>query len=504
MDPIRILARRRSAPTILSIFAVFWLASPILAQAGPSSVVMAQEPVVLPAVGLEVQIPIDASGYQNDLGDVPTLEISPTLGHWHLVIQAPQRRTTTAIDSQSLVGGDLPVDSLTDRVLDNLLGSYRVDRASTQAIESRARVLLREKGLVVGGRPASRFFVAFPERTVERTGERTIERTVERIRMYTLVDAGAGQMVSFDLMCDPDDEREARLAYLAILRSAQFSSNTEIAIERAVAIEVSQAFFENLARSDYQKAIEQANAQWARLSVPAQTGATIDDTERGYRLVRAWEGQRGEIDPERPRTAWNEDDRREGYLVQIDGRMIERAPGRAQWSTIDTRIIAFMSHDRRHEAWTTNTTFRMGDQQPIVNTEFGIRTGQEMHVSRRGVTSNTFQPVVPARGYVSQVEFYLLPQLLVGHRAETTYGVYALTSGDESIRYRRFDLARGEGQAAWRLTADLGEDVRSVSLFDASGRFLGSDRGDGSTWKPTTQADLLALWQRKGLPTSSR
>lgn len=492
MDPTRNLVWPRFVRAGLSFVALIWLSGPVFAQSGPSSVIMSPEPLVLPAVGLEVRVPMDSAGYLSDRGEVPTLEISPTLGHWHLVIQAPQRRTSSSADAQGLVGGDHPVDNLTDRVLENLLGSYRVDVASTEAIESRARVLLREKGLVVGGRPASRFQVAFPE------------RDGERIRMYTLVDAGAGQMVSFDLMCDPADEPEARLAYLAVLGSAQFSANTDVAIARALAIEVTEALFTSLTKSDYQEAMTQADGQWARLSVPAQTGAPIDDTERGYRLIRAWEGLRGEIDPERGQAMWNDDDRQAGYLVRVDARLIERAAGRDQWNTTDTRIIAFMAYDRGHEAWTANTTFRQGDQRPIVNTEFGIRTGQEMHVSRRGATSSTFQPAVPPRGYVSQVEFYLLPQLLVGHEAETTYGVYALTGGDESIRYRRFDLMRTEGATAWRLTADMGDEARSVSLFDAAGRFMGSERGDGSTWKPTTQEDLRALWARKGLPTGSR
>lgn len=492
MDPIKNRSKPRFLALGLSCLATFCLCGPVLAQTGPSSVVMAPEPVVLPAVGLEVQVPNDATGFLNVLNDVPTLEISPSLAHWHLLIQAPQRRTTASIDAQGLVGGDLPVDSLTERVLENLLGSYRVDRSSTDAIDSRARVLLREKGLIVGGRPASRFYVAYPD------------REGERVRMFTLVDAGAGQMVSFDLMCDPADEREARVAYLAILRSAQFSANTEVAVARAVALEVTEALISSLTKSDYLKAIERVHGQWARLSVPAETGSTIDDTERGYRLIRAWEGHRGEIDPERSQALWNEDDRQRGYLVQIDGRVIERAPGQNQWNTIDTRIIAFMSYDRAHEAWTANTTFRQGGQRPVVNTEFGLRNGQELHVSRRGITSNTFQPIVPPRGYISQVEFYLLPQLLVGHEATTAYGMYALTGGDESIRYRQFELERSDGIAAWRLTADLGDDARSVSLFDAAGRFLGSERGDGSTWKPTTQADLLALWQRKGLPTRNQ
>lgn len=488
----------KTSPFVLSLCAA-WMAclaclvapGAALAQAGPSSVIMAEEPLALDTVGLEVQIPRDASGFRADQGDVPTLEISPDLGHWYLLIKAPQQRAARPEAGQRQVGGELPVDDLTDRVLENLMASYREDRQDTAAIESRARVLVREKGLIVAGRPASRFYVAFPE------GNR------ERIRMYTLVDAGAGQMVSFDLFCEPSDQEDARLAYLAVLSSAQFSGNTEVAVTRAVAIETVEALLTTLTPADYERALDQVNERWDRLSQPATTGLDMDDTERGYRYIRAWKGKQGEINPDRSEENWSEADHREGYLVRMDGRMVERsATGR--WTLIDTRVICFMSPDRQHESWTASSTFRIGDERPVVNTEFGVRDGQEMKVARRGATSNTFQPAVPPRGYVNQVEFYLLPQLLVGSEAAATYGVYAYAIGDTSVRYRQFELEGAQGQAAWRLTTELGQESRSISLYDQSGGFLGSDRGDGSQWSPTTRDALLNLWTRKGLPTSTR
>ncbi|MFI4881547.1 MAG: hypothetical protein ACIAQU_03055 [Phycisphaerales bacterium JB064] len=456
---------------------------------------MSEEPLVLDSVGLEIQIPRDSTGFRADQGDVPTLEISPDLGHWYLLVKAPQQRAANPESGQRQVGGNLPVDDLTERILENLLGSYRDDRQGTEGIESRARVLVREKGLVIAGRPASRFYVAFPESTREGSSE--------RIRMYTLVDAGAGQMVSFDLFCEPKDQEEARLAYLAVLSSAQFSGNTQVAVARAVGIETTEALLTSLTSGDYERALAQVNERWDRLKQPAGTGLSMDDTERGYRYIRAWKGKQGEINPERSEENWSEQDHRVGYIVRMDGRMVERLQS-GQWNIVDTRVICFMTPDRQHESWTASTTFRMGDQRPVVNSEFGVREGQEMKVARRGSTSNTFQPAVPPRGYVNQVEFYLLPQLLVGNEAPATYGVYAYTIGDTSVRYRQFELEAISGQAAWRLTTELGEESRSISLFDQAGEFMGSDRGDGSQWSPTTKDALLNLWSRKGLPTSTR
>lgn len=503
MTATRVLAPIARTLALVSLVAIFGPSSTVLAQGrGPTSVVMAEEPLVLDAVGLEVQIPEGASGFRADRGDIPTLEVSPMLGHWYLLIQAPRQQ---GIASQARVGGDRPVDELTDRILESLKASYRVDQTGTEAIESRARVLLREKGLVVAGRPASRFYVSFPDavRRGAQDDKKPEEVERERIRMYTLVDAGSGQMVSFDLMCDPADHDEARLAYLAVLASAQFSGNTQVAAARAVAIETTEALLAALSAADYRRAIGQVNDRWDRLSLPAGTGLTMDDAERGYRWIRAWEGRRGEINPERSEASWTEEDRQEGYLVRMDGRMIEKSLA-GTWTLIDTRIICFMTPDREHEAWTATTTFRVGDQKPVVNTEYGIRDGENMTIARRGSTSNTLQPAVPPRGYLNQVEFYLLPQLLVGHAAEANYGVYAFASGDTNVRYRQFQLEASQGQAAWRLSTELGEQARSISLFDAQGEFLGSDRGDDSRWTPTTREDLLALWQRKGLPTSVR
>ncbi len=476
----------------LSVVLAIGLGTTVFAvQSGPSSVVMSNAPVALEPVGLEMQIPVDVSAYRADRGDVPTLEIHPNYSNWFMIVQAPQQRVGLPGDGPGRAGGGLRVDDLTDRILENVLGSYRVDEASTEAIESRARVLLRETGLTVAGRPASRFYVAFPE------------KDLERIRMYTLVDAGAGQMVSFDLMCDPADEREARLAYLAVLRSAQFFGNSEIAVGRAFALETTEALIATLTDADYTRALQQMDGRWDRLSIPSATGHEMDDTERGYRRIRAWKGKRGEINPERTESSWTEEEQEEGYLFRMDGRMVERTLG-GSWNLVDTRIICFMSLDRQKEAWTASTTFRQGDQKPIVNTEFGVRTGERMNVARRGITSNTLQPAVPPRGFVNQVEFYLLPQLVINNGAKATYGVYAYASGDSSVRYRQFELEEGTGVADWQLSTELGEDATSISLYDAKAVFLGSDRGDGSRWTPSTQRELLDLWQQKGLPTSAR
>jgi len=458
------------------------------AQDGVSSVIMSPEPLALDPVGLELEIPANASGFRADRGEVPTLEISPSLGHWYLVIQAPQQH----VASSGRAGKAKAVDDLTDRILENLRASYRVDQSGTDTFKSRARVIAQRKSFEVAGRPASQFYVAFPE------GDR------ERIRMYTLVDAGAGQMVSFDLMCEPADQQEAHTAYLAMLATARFSGNTEVAARRAVAIETTESLLGMLTSVDYDHAIASVNDRWDRLSRPAQTGLAMDDTELGYRWIRAWKGQQGEINPERSDESWGEDDRREGYLVRMDGRMAQRS-ATGQWTLIDTRVICFMSLDRQHEAWTASTTFRQGTQRPVTNTEVGVRNGQEMKIARRGSTSNTLQPAVPPRGYVNQVEFYLLPQLLVGQQVEATYGVYAYASGDTSVRYRQFDLEPSSGGAiAWKLTTNLGDESRSVSVYDDAAGFLGSDRGDGTRWTPSDRDRLLDLWRRKGLPTSTR
>ncbi len=490
MKPIRSFTFVFPAPIVLSLVAFFGAVDSVFAQGGPSTVVMASEPLALDPVGLEVEIPQDSSGFRADRGDVPTLEISPLLGHWFLMIQAPQQRTMGLAHVRG-TDGDLPVDELTDRVLENLMGSYRVDRAGPEANESRAELVGREKGLTVAGRPASRFYVEFPE--ADHT----------RLRMYTLVDAGAGQMVSFDLMCEPADRVEAKLAYLAVLKSAQFSGNTQVAATRAVAIETTQALLATLTAADYERAIALVDDRWDRLSVPAGTGLTMDDSESGYRWIRAWKGRRGETNPERSEDSWSEDDRVEGYLVRMDGRMVERSLA-GEWTLIDTRIICFVTPDREHETWTASTTFRQGEGKPIVNTEFGVRDGEEMKIARRGSASNTFQPAVPPRGYLNQVEFYLLPQLLIGQEALTIYGVYAYAGGDTSVRYRQFELEAEQGQAAWRLSTELGGEARSISLYDSNGAFLGSERGDGSRWTPTTREELLELWRSKGLPTSAR
>ncbi|MEO1007121.1 MAG: hypothetical protein AAFX79_00980 [Planctomycetota bacterium] len=462
---------------------------------GPSSVVMGNTPLVLPEVGLQADIPADATSFRADRGNIPTIEVSPFDGRWILIVQAPPRRVDMPARAGPSPDGRTFVDDLTESILETLLAGYRVDGDDGRETNA-ARVLLRETGLLVGGRPASRFYVSFPEGADAR----------ERIRMYTLIDAGAGQMVSFDLTCEPEDQREARLAYLASLGTARFTANATVAAERALAIEAGMTLLGNLGQVDYARALEAVNGRWDRLYTPASTGLDTDATERGYRRIRAWEGFRGEINPETDRESWNADEQRPGFLVQLDGRLIDPPGAGGVRTIVDTRSTCFLSYDRTEEAWITSTAITAGERR-VVTTEYGSRQGDDMNIARRGAISNTLKPAVPPRGYLSQVELYLLPQLLVGVGAPAEYGFYAYAGGDDGIRFRRFALDAADGAAAWQLVADFGsagEDAAaSITLFERDGTPLGTDRPDGTRWQATTRDKLLDLWRRKGLPTGS-
>lgn len=488
-------------PTPLATLLVAWAVSLVvglpaaLAQqpqrSAPSSVVMGERPMVLAEVGLEADIPRDASWFRADRGDTPTVEVSSTYGSWFLIVQAPERVAPELVGGGRGGGG---VDALVDAVLERLLRSYGVRGADGESYESSARVLLRERGLTVGGRPASRFFVSIPAQT---------EADRERVRMYTLVDVGQGRVVSFDLHCERDAEREARVAYLAILGSVRFSANAALAADRAVAIETGQALLSSLTAGDYAQAIARLDGRWDRLAMPAPTDLESDEVELGYRRIRAWEGSRGEVDPERSPEDWNERDHQRGLLVRLDGRLLDRGRGGAADTIIDTRVVCFMTPDRAQEAWTITTAVRRGERPPVVSREFGERDGEDMVVARRGVRSMTMRPVVPPKGYLNQLELYLLPQLLAAHGAPAEYAFYTYAGGEQGVRLRRFTLDRERGAAAWRLTTTLGDDPSTVSVLEADGTLIASDRPDGSRWTPTTRERLLDLWRRKGLPTST-
>jgi len=241
--------------------------------------------------------------------------------------------------------------------------------------------------------------------------------------------------------------------------------------------------------------------QWFRLSKPGKNGEA-DAQEVAYRHVRAWKGSRGEIDPSRSRDKWATEDKQAGYLVRIDARYLEGD------KVIDSIGTYFMTPDRREEAWLLQMVIKDPSQRkPATWREVGARAGSSMNVVTDGSQeSKAAQPQVPDRGYIAQVEAFLLPQLLLhGKGADRAgdYGFYSYQSEFGKVQVRRDIVSAIQGgPGPWQIRTQMNEDrPPQLSLYSDRGDLLKTtlpdDRG---VWSATTLEKLGQIWKAKGLP----
>jgi hypothetical protein len=103
-------------------------------------------------------------------------------------------------------------------------------------------------------------------------------------------------------------------------------------------------------------------------------------------------------------------------------------------------------------------------------------------------------------GYLPVALALLLPQILVEAAVPGDFGFYTYRSDSGSVSYRD-DILR-QTDAGWSLVSRLGADNPDLTrTLDGQGRLVLEMLPDGKRWEPIEAAELLELWQRKGLPT---
>lgn len=457
----------------------------------PGAVELADEPFRLDAIGMSVFLPVGAVAQSTRAGEATAVQIMPGGPNptWLVNLQTP--RTS---DMQQTA------ESVAEEVLKQLLSSVGiVDRQVSRdgvlverLVSTKGTVIEPVRPLELAGierdkrRPASRFYVRLPRG----------ERETAVVRGYTIFQVAPGQFVTFDLTASEPDFAGARRTYETMVGTVRFEDTSAVAAIRGAAVEMGVDLFGRLSPSDYEAALARLNDRWQRLANQPDGTSDRDADELAYRRTRAWKGHRGELDPKRPRSAWSAAERSEGYLVRIEARSLHEG------MVIDTVGIYYMSLDRSEEAWTLQMAVRDPNRRnPAITTEIGARSGGSMSVTTSGTGRQNVaaKPYVPEQGYVTQVETYLLPHLLVGTAIPGEYGFYTYQSDTSNVRLRRDKLEKNP--AGWTLTSRLNEDREpQVSTFDPSGQLIRTTIRGSTAWTPTTLQRLNELWRSKGLP----
>lgn len=447
------------------------------AVAGAGGVVtFAEEKFRLDSVGLTMSLPEGATAQSTTMANRAVVQIIPREANWAINIQTPRTSNPEASIAEAA-----------DKTIATLQGSVGiVDPDQTVVLETQARLLERNDDLSLPGGPAARLYISMPNTDGTRV-----------IKGYTIFKPTPAQYVVFELTAAEKDFSKVRGVYEAIIATASFADSEAVMAERGAFIMAGQAFVDSLTEADYITAMGK-DKMWFRCFKPAATGAASDAEELGYRGVRFWRGQRGEIDPGKPKSKYSKTEQEEGYLCSIEGRQI------IEGQIIDSRGIYFMRPDRSEETWSLIVVRPDPDgRDPEVASETGARTGTSLTVvtKAKGRPVETVQPPVP-EGYISQFESWLMPRLIIRKGVQSTLGFYHWERS--SVGYRKDIVSKGGPRhAPWKIvTSYRDEDARQTYVYDDDGNLVRGELPAGrGVWEPMDPAAIVRLWERKGLPT---
>lgn len=462
----------------------------------PTAITLAEEPVRLDSVGLKVFLPEGVLSQVDRAGRFETVQISPQPPDisWAVTVKTPRTTNTDATPTE-----------VADGALDQLMEAVGVKRVSpdpktgirVRPVDPAAQVIEDVKPLEIAGapEPGARFYVRLARGLSDPPS----------VRGYTVFRAGPGQFVVFELFTtDPEFER-VRPSYEIIVARAQFADLATQTASRGVAVEAGITLLASLDAGEFRKLVENRPEQLLRSYRGAPGGADHDAVELGYQRIRARVGKRGELDRRRDPAKWDDADRQEGYLVTIEARTLLRDTEQI----VDSLGTYFMTPDRSEEAWSLQMAIRDGrpkaGREPVGTWfETGARDGDAMTVtvSGKGQAGKNIRPVVPAQGYLTQVEALLLPQILVRSGEPGEFGFYTYQSREESVNLRRDTLTRSEDRPGlWVLSTRITEDALArVARYNERGELIRATLPDKTVIEAIQPERLLQIWKAKGLP----
>lgn len=455
---------------------------------------LAPEPIFVESAGVTISIPVDAVVLQ---------DVYETVTSTKVVL--PDDLGVVVVQERLSKNLQLQTEGVADEILAQLLAlAPKYDfpqpnqndrdiprdeqgRPMLQIAGSRAQVFLRNKELKVGGLSADHAYVAIP---LEGSPGFTI-------RGSTLLKTSPGRFILFQLYCSGGDFTKAREVYEVMLATVEVEDPADVASRRAASVDTGVKALAQLTESDYRQVFDANAERWERFSQAASSDAAADEKELGYRRIRAKVGERGELSPNKPKEKWTSDDHQEGYIVLIDARLLDVE------GIIDTRSAYFLSLDRKEEAWVVNMAIRK-DANVSRWQEIGARRGDDMTISivPESLPASKIRPQIQGEGYISMVESFMLPHLLVhiGIPADFAFYSYQTSSGTIRLRTDSLDKPAGPG-GQWTLTTHLNADAppQTTTLTEA-GKIVRTEMSEDREWTLIEFNQLYRLWKSKGLP----
>lgn len=440
--------------------------------------------------------------------DLTEMEIDPiTIDSIGLTLNLPKgaQAETVRIGTSTSTGIALPADLGTIIVKEQR--TTNAELTSLEAAQSIRDQLLKAPGAeLISEQPALRAGIWTGHRIYVRVPGRT-QSAPPIYRGITIFGHKPNTFLVYDYTVEASEERFeiGRVMYETTVASMDLQEMSSETLKRAAGFQAMQSLLNQLTIDDYDAVLTGKNGEiWERLYTPAVSGDEMDATEHGYRRVRSWSGYKGELGT-KARESWSSDDRKLGYLVQIDSMALDSG------MRIDSRAIFYMSLDGEEEFWTIKMTLKDENQpkgsraaEPRGSSVTGARIGGKLSVTAvdGAAAPTTVSPFIPEEGYITQVQSYLIGSLIAHKQIQGDFASYAYNPISNSVTLR-WDIAEQPPQAPGLLnitTKSSPDSPPSTTQFNAKGEIMRVRLSNKRLWEPITLDRLLSLWKRKGLP----
>ena len=449
-------------------------AVPVYPAPDPSQVTLADTPLVLEAIGLEFFPEAGSNAYTQTLGGLVTSTLALSDNTSSVSVQ----RRTTSRDDLSLVEIEGSILERALKLPESITG-ITID----EQVESRSgRFLGRSPAIPAAGRIVRPFYVLLKD------------ETTTPYRGFAVLKLSASDFVLFQLFTDEAHFEKARNTFEIMLTTAKPIETEALNSELAEAVRAGVERLASLSPQAYDDVVNDFPDQFERIYRPAPGGAQADEKEVGYRRVRAWIGSKSDLTDAKP----HHDGKGDGYILRIDGLVLLDDGRRA-----DSRGVYYLSRDRRQEAWSVTMAIRSENAEPEIWNELGARAGNSMSVqiNEAGRSTRTFRPAIEGEGYISRLESYLLPQLLIRAGQPGKYAFYTYDQSAESNRLRRVELVKAPDRPdVWRVTIRQIDESFETSDYNRFGRLIRAETSDGLMKRPIEFDRLYKIWESKGLP----
>ncbi len=321
---------------------------------------------------------------------------------------------------------------------------------------------------------------------------------------WLILPSGRASYLVFTVLIIPDFYPQFRPVLESSFSTIQIKSDEVRSLEHMSRIENGKRFLKSITRERLESLI--GLRQWFRTYKPASQDRTTVETELACSVVEILRARLGELDSNRPENRYTRDEREEGIMVRILGRIVL---DQQRGSYYDTSASYWMAWNQDSERWSVVGTQRQGEASRTEQ-EAGIRMAPSVNnpapkliVSAPPLANYEWK--VPDV-YLSQALSLLLGRLLPKNQSEPqffTYYFYNSRSSPPSmgLRYDRWEPMQ-DGSGHWRLATLLNKTLPpELSTYASDGALIQRARPSGDVTVPTTRDSLLRLWRSKGLRT---